>query len=349
MDPDIEAILAAGNSAPSGENSQPWHFALCGGRIEVRVLPERDQSAYGWGARASYLAVGAVIENMALAASARGYRADITMLPEGSDPYLAARIELAKDSSVAVDPLATFIGKRVTNRKRYEKHPLTEPELEALRRSVPLPLSIRTHRPDIDALARIGALNEEIMLGNDGLHDFFFSHVNWTKEEDDAKKIGFYIKTLELPPPARLVFSLMRYPILMKALRAVGTPAVVGRQNAATYASSSAICAVSIADDSPRDFLSAGRAAERLWLTATSLKLSLQPMTGILFFELALAHGDQRGFSPAEAARIRTAYRRAQEIFETRDTIAFICRVGEGAPPSAQAARFPLREVVDAH
>ncbi len=85
VSPEFERILTAGNSAPSGENCQPWHFVVRGASIEVHLLPERDQSAYAWGQRASYLANGAAIENMVIAASAEGYRVIVNYFPTPND------------------------------------------------------------------------------------------------------------------------------------------------------------------------------------------------------------------------------------------------------------------------
>ncbi len=185
------------------------------------------------------------------------------------------------------------------------------------------------------------------MLGNHELHDFFFSHISWTKEEDQQKKVGFYIETLELPPPAKAMFKLFRNWGTMRFFNALGFNKVVGKQNAATYASASAIGVYAIDSKDPLDFLKAGRTIERLWLTATSLGLDLQPMTGVLYFKLKIAGGEGDVFTKAEREQIEAGYNEIVKLTNTTGkTLAFMFRIGHGKPASAQAVRFPLAEAV---
>ena len=78
----LREILEAAIRAPSGENCQPWRFVLKGESVELWNRPERDQSLYNWGQRASYMAHGAALENLVLAAGARGFGADVAYFPE---------------------------------------------------------------------------------------------------------------------------------------------------------------------------------------------------------------------------------------------------------------------------
>ena len=191
--PDIERILEAGNSAPSGENCQPWHFVVRGTAIEVHLLPERDQSAYSWGQRASYLANGAAIENIVIAASAQQYRAEVKYFPNPSDEWHVATIVLIKDSTVETNPLAPFVSKRISNRKPYTKDSLTGEERKVLAGAVAheeYGTFVLVETPEeIGRLGRVGSTNEEVMLANRSLHQFFFSHVSWTKEEDEELEV----------------------------------------------------------------------------------------------------------------------------------------------------------------
>jgi len=83
---DIKKILEAAVHAPSGENCQPWRFEIRDGEIRIFNLPERDQSLYNYGQMASYVAHGALIENILIASSAFGYRARTNLFPQENDP-----------------------------------------------------------------------------------------------------------------------------------------------------------------------------------------------------------------------------------------------------------------------
>ncbi len=132
MDSDLEQILLAANKAPSGENCQPWHFVVHPNKvIDLKVLPERDQSYYSWGQRASYLAVGAALENLAIAASALGYKSEVSYSSINDNDRIAT-VSLVKSASVQADPLVKAIDSRVTNRNSYSKESLSSQERDAL-------------------------------------------------------------------------------------------------------------------------------------------------------------------------------------------------------------------------
>lgn len=351
MNSEIERILNAANQAPSGENCQPWHFVIRGPLIEVHLLPERDQSAYSWGQRASYLANGAAIENIVIAASADGYRAEVHYFPDPSDVWHTATIALTKDGAVAPDPLAPFISERVSNRKPYKKDPLTGEErktlLAAARDADYGFLALVEEREGMYHLGRMGSANEQVMLGNRALHRFFFDHVSWTKEEDEKKKIGFYIKTLELPPPAEFMFKIFRHWPVMRIFSAIGFNRIVAKQNCAVNASAAAIGALMVPGIEPLDFVKIGRTTERLWLAATALGLSFQPLAGVPFFKLKIDGGEGDLFSSREKRIVADVCREAARIVKADGKhIAFMFRVGHSDAPSAHSIRFPLADAV---
>ncbi|MFZ2555734.1 MAG: hypothetical protein WAX57_02750, partial [Minisyncoccia bacterium] len=301
--------------------------------------------------RASFLACGAAIENMIVQASAEGYRANVAYFPSRDDTWHVADILLEKDENIRVTPLASSISKRITNRKPYANGSLSGEDRAALFSAAAQTggdFALVEKREDIKVLGRIGSTNEQVMLANRSLHQFFFSHVSWTKDEDEKKKIGFYIKTLELPPPAEKMFKLFSNWSVMRILARLGFNRLVAKQNGATNAAASAIGAFMIKQTEPLDFVKVGRAVERFWLAATSLGLSFQPLTGVLFFKLKLDGGEKEGFSPHEQKLITNAYQETVRIFQADGKhIAFMFRIGRGEAPSAHAIRFPLAEVVE--
>src|SRR3989338_3310518 len=116
MDDAIQKIVEAGIQAPSGDNCQPWRFVVKGNTIELYNLPERDNSLYNWGQRASYVAHGALLENMSIAASQLGYTLSIDLFPEKSDTNFIARVTLI-EVEAKNEPLYDAIFKRCNNRK----------------------------------------------------------------------------------------------------------------------------------------------------------------------------------------------------------------------------------------
>lgn len=348
MQEDVRKIIEAGSKAPSGENAQPWRFKIDGTTIFLFNAPERDQSLYNWGQRASYIAHGAVLENIKIASSKFGYNSRIDLFPNTDDENLVAKIILEK-STPKDEPLFPYIEKRVTNRKPYEVKPLTSEQREALlsvsHESVKFMLT--EDREKILQLGRVGSTNEQVMLSNKKLHSFFFSHINWTEKEELERRYGFYIKTLELPPPAQFMFKLFSKWGRMRIFKALGFPKVVATQNAKTNAAASAIGIITIKERRPIDYINVGEYLQKLWLTASKQGLYIQPLAGLLFLKLRILEGNANVFSAKQRDIINEKYELARKLFNVADeTIAFMFRIGVGDTPSAQAARYDIKEII---
>lgn len=350
MDIDIlKNILEAGSLAPSGENAQPWRFKIKDNIIYQYLVPERDQSLYSWGHRASYIAHGAVLENIKIASNQLGYNAKIDLFPNTSDINLIARITLAK-STPKNEPLFHYIEKRITNRKPYEVKPLTREQKNALLAVTGggIRFSMTEDREKIAQLGRVGSTNEEVMLSNKKLHHFFFSHINWTLEEENEKRYGFYIKTLELPPPAQFMFKIFSKWSRMRIFRALGFQKIVATQNAKTNAAASAIGAIIIKERKPTDYINVGMFLQELWLTASKEGLYIQPLAGLLFLKLRIMERDTGLFSKHQISIINEKYELVKNIFNLTDgTVAFMFRVGMGNTPSAHSLKYNIQKNVE--
>lgn len=113
--------------APHAHNLQSWLVDLDTPdtivlRLDLRrLLPETDP----W-SRQLVISQGTFLELMQMAANERGYRADISMFPQGEfdaktpDSRPTALIRLAKDDGVKADPLFAHIFNRHTHRGVYE-------------------------------------------------------------------------------------------------------------------------------------------------------------------------------------------------------------------------------------
>lgn len=346
---ELHSIIRAASLAPSGENAQPWQFKILDNKIYQYLVPERDRSAYNYGQYASYVANGAALENIEIASRALGFLPKTQILPDPKDPNLVAIITLEK-SQPQDEPLYEYIEKRVTNRKPYKKEPLTAEQKQILLgQKVEGAEFLLTDDPKhIEALAKVGATNEYIMLQNKAIHNFFFSHLNWTEAEEQEKRYGFYIKTLELPPPAQVMFKLFRHWPVMRVFNALGFPKMVLKQNAQIYAAAGAMGAITIPGITPRDFINAGRLTQRVWLEATKAGLSVQPMTGILFFMLRLREGDLDSFTAAQQRLVKEKYVTMEKVFNVplQKTTVMMFRIGDGGEPSARSSRYSLETVL---
>ncbi len=77
-----------------------------------------------------------------------------------------------------------------------------------------------------------------------------------------------------------------------------------------------------------------------MWLVATARGLSIQPLTGILFFHLQIVNGEGSAFTDRERQRIEQAYKDIQHLARTNKNVVFMARIGRGAPPTARSSKF---------
>lgn len=343
MKEDIKKILEIAVHSPSGENAQPWKFKIQDNKIYIFNIPERDVSLYNYKQRGSLVAHGALIENVVITSSAYGYEAEVSLLPDMENPNLVAVVSLSK-SALSADLLCPYVVKRCTNRKPYKTKLLSEEQISELAGVAEKGSEVLfvNDRKKIEALADAGSVNERVMFNNQFLHAFFFSHINWTEEEDKAKSLGFYIKTLELPLPAQIGLKVFKHWFLMKFLNKAGLSEAIGKGNAKVYTASSAMGAVVVEGDTPEDFIAAGRAMQKVWLKATKMNLSVQPLTGVLFFMQRITAGEKKEFSQHHIDLIKDAFEKIYETFAVKDrVIAMMFRIGYGGEPTARAHKLP--------
>lgn len=340
-------ILRDGCRAPSGDNAQPWRFRVTGNVLQVINAAEKDTSLFNWQQRTNHVALGACIENIRLSAGSHGYRADIALLPDAADEFVVAEIALVPNAGAKAE-LANQIPVRASNRRMYEPRPIEVEKLAAL-----TDLSgddgriiVRTERDAINKLAHIVSAGEKLALENKSIHDFLFSHITWSKEED-AQKHGFLIDTFEFTPPQRAAFRFFSRWSILKLFLPLGISKAIAKDMERVHATAAAFGAVLTQGDTPQDFLRAGMLLERMWLTATSLGLSLQGVTAVGFLGPCVLAGEAVGLSGDHQRLLTGRYAELSNMYERREpeAFAFTFRLGYAEPPSAMTTRLePLIE-----
>src|SRR6476620_3096576 len=115
-------MLEYGAAAPAGDNLQPLLVDWRADTLHLAIDSSRDRSLYNFEYRASHIALGAMIENIAIAARESGLATDVE-LSEAEAGLLAASLTF-RSAGVPPDPLCPFILQRCTNRKPYESRPI---------------------------------------------------------------------------------------------------------------------------------------------------------------------------------------------------------------------------------
>lgn len=341
---DTVKILTAAVAAPSGDNSQPWRFVFhAPNTLEFHAIPEKDNALLNVDNSGTLIALGAATQNAELEAKALGFDPEIRYNKEGS---LVATFILHKKEGASSEiewNLKQAIPLRHTNRKAYQKIPLKEDDRQFLfdaAGEVPgVSFSLVEDRESMALVSRALTHMEEIALKNKSIHKLFFESIFWSKERNSRGESGLYIKTLELPPPAQLIFRVLRYWPVASLLAQIGFPKMVAETNAKQNATASAFGVITLDYFDRTSYMEAGRLLERVWLGATARGMSFQIVTGLLFLARAMEQNNSEVFSASERAVVREAYTRIQESVGAPNGPFLMFRVGYTDAPSAVSFR----------
>ncbi len=341
----IRDILRLAIYAPSGDNLQPWKFIVQGNTLFVCSVPERDQTLYNFAQRGSFVAHGALIENIAIVSPHFGYRAVIELFPLLEDPQCTAKVMFEKTGSTD-NELLNFIKERTTNRKPHAKKILDaqvkEKLLECQKYADGATLILVEDHEKLKELGSALSLQDQLLLENFSIHEFIFQHIRWTEKEEHEKKSGLYFATLGLAGPPKIMFKAFQFWKIASLLAAIGFSKIIGIQMAKLYSESGAIGAIVIPGSTPKDFVNAGRLLQKVWLTCTRLGLAFQPITGIMFLGQMLSDTKEHKEIPHnQAIRIYDAWGEISTIFDTRNkTFGMIFRIGYAPEVDARSSRL---------
>lgn len=336
----LKSLINLGNHAPSGDNSQPWRFGLIEDGIKIYITPEHDNPIYNVNLVGSLIAVGAVVQNILMAARAIGL--DGSFKIDGENESLSVSINFVKGPSSGEAIEETIIA-RSTNRKPYKERLLTGPEKKSL---LEIDADIKTKIILIEdstekkILADELSNNERILLENNDFRKAFFGHVVWPGASPDQKKRGLLVSTLELNPIQKFFFKLYstNFARILNFMK-IGNR--VAKDNAKVYSRSSAFAVFSTENSNPADLIDVGRAFEQFWLSATKNHLSCQPVTGLLLLHNRLRADSPGSLNQAQQNVIEKAYVKVAEIAGIKEPMQAIAilRIGESDPPSERSPR----------
>ncbi len=326
----MEEILNLARWAPSPGNAQRWHFTLTGPDSLVIDIarPDPDHPYSYRSGEPTWLAAGMLIETMRIAASARGFRLDWRLAGEADGLRIAA--ELVRDDRIGLDPLFSHLTTRSVDRRPYRRRALTEAQRMALASALGDGLTLSWHEPA--SVARLAARATRRLAARPEAVAALARSIDPDRAHSPS---GI--------PTGALGLGRLGRALLRRALRRPGPSSLLAGALAAFRADTVPIRAsggcfsvhrAAGAATGTVSVIEAGRAVQRLWLTASRLGLAMQP----LFRPLAMAAS-----SPAMAAPFRAA-------IGDPDAVLFLARIGapRRAAPNARAARRPLADLMTA-
>lgn len=216
----LKELVEYGIKAPSGHNTQPWHFTIEDDHIEVhpdfsRALPVVDGDNH-----ALYISLGCAIENIAIAATKFGLRSSVG-IEKGKDGESFIVVSLSADDSIPEDELLNYIEERQSTRNEYSDQQVPEEDLNLLRNSFEfegIELMILTEQSEINDLEPLIIEGSNKQFRNKKFVEELVDWFRFSKAEAEKKGDGLWIKSMGLPNMPRFIGNIvMKYFVSAKS------------------------------------------------------------------------------------------------------------------------------------
>ncbi|MCB9252902.1 MAG: Rv1355c family protein [Flavobacteriales bacterium] len=347
---ELKSMVSDAILAPSGGNYQPWAWVHKAGYIYLFNAIDANEVFLGFGNIASYVALGASLENLIISAGKFNYQTLVEYFPDPNNTDLIARIAFKRgfNPSLNFDKLSKGLRMRHTNRNlgpRKEIDASKYDELIALAKDLDgAKLEFIT---DPDKLNEAGDLLGELekirMLEKNGHRDFR-EEIRWTEEENLQKKDGLDIKTFDFSQTELAGLKIARQTEVMDLLRKWNGGNAFRKIVKKSIDSASAIGILSVKGQSGEDFVKGGQILEKIWIMANTMGIAFQPMSSSLFIYYRLLHGRGIGISEDGQARLKELIPLYQNILNvdlTRGNI-LIFRLALAREPEVRSLRRPI-------
>lgn len=342
----VRYVVGHGVLAPSGGNSQPWRFDWDGRRLRCSVDPARTTTLLDWDRGAGYLAVGAAVENIALAAQAIGLRAAVEPTPDPADPLAACDIRFDRVAAAEL-PLFPFVPLRVTGRRVGPRVPLAAGDRAALGAAAgpDARLDLLETPAELDRVAEVLAETDRFQFLHPRRHAELMGELRWTRAEADRTRDGLELATLELSPADRAALGVLASRPAMDVLRRAGLGRGLGAFARRAVGGASAVGRVVVGGAGPGAYFRGGRAVQRVWLTAAGRGLGLQPHSALPYLLVRLRGGDLPEADHGGLVRLHDLYRGLCPLGPGEAEV-FLFRLFPACPPTARSLRRPLDDVL---
>lgn len=259
-------LVAAATMAPSMHNTQPWRFRFgpASQTMDLYADPARMLRFGDPDGRALHIACGAALFNLRLAAAAAGRQPVFRLLPDPGQPLLLATVRLAGPCRAQPDELELHaaIPERRTNRSPFSSRPVPPGVLAELAGAARIEGAI-LHFPDHQEAIRLLGLArdaERALLSDPAYRGEL---ARWAGGARDREGIPDEVVAPHDPRGTAPVRDF--------------TPA--GPARYAWFEDEPQLALLSTHFGGRADWLRAGQALERVWLTATVRGLEVSPLT----------------------------------------------------------------------
>lgn len=347
LDPDVRFLLEHARLAPSGGNVQPWRFSVEGRRILCAIDEPRSSSFINFEHRGSYVAMGCAVENMLLAAQARGLAIDLSLHGGATLQEPVCTLTIGSSCAPAPSPLFDQVGRRVTNRRHGRRHALHVSQRVAIERAAsPATVLWFDAASELERLGTLHGRADRLRFLSQRMHREMMGELRWTREEAERTRDGLDVLSLDLTASDEAALHVFRNWASMSVLKQIGGGRALEESARKAFVSSSAVGVVQVDDRTARGYLEGGRALQRLWLAATGEGVAVHPQ-GALVYLLARYEDAPDTLSDDEREELADMAHDFRALVPQRGRAnVLVLRFSLADPPSTRSLRRPLDEIL---
>ena len=346
-------ILDLARWAPSGDNTQPWRFEIAADEhIVIHGNDTREWCLYDFNGHASHMAHGALLETLRIAATGEGLAASWSLRPGSSDKAPVFDVRLEARPGMAPDPLLPFIESRVVQRRPMRTTPLTAAQRQALSAAPGPGYSISLFESSAERRQVAGFLwrSAYVRLTCPEAYPVHKEIIEWrtrfSKDRIPEQAVGVDGATARLME--WVMASWGRVQFFNKYLFGTIAPRIQLDYIPARACAAHVLVKADVPARSLEDHVKGGVALQRVWLTAASVGLHLQPeMTPLIFRWYARA-----GLTFSNVPKINEGALALADEFERiggfgpDQGLTFFCRVGVSDAPRSRSLRKSVDELM---
>lgn len=345
-------ILDLARWAPSGDNTQPWHFEITADDgIAIHGHDTREHVIYDFDGHASHMAHGALLETLRLAATRFGLRAEWRIRPGQADSAPVYDVTL-HPSELVENRLVPFIEARCVQRRPMRTTPLQAGQKEELIAAVGPDYSLQFFESFNDrlAVARLLWKNAFLRLTCPEAYHVHREVIEWNARysTDRIPDQAVGVDPLTAGLMRWVLQSWTRVDFFNRYLAGTVAPRIQLDFIPAMACAAHLLLRPKHRQAGLADHLAAGAAMQRLWLTASSLGLYLQPEMTPVIFRWYVQASRQISLKPETNSGATKLARQFERLSSAQPDacFAFFCRVGHSKAPRSRSLRKELHELL---
>lgn len=347
-------ILDLARWAPSGDNTQPWRFEIVADdQVTIHGFDTRDNVLYDFDGHPSHMAHGALLETLRIAATAFSLEAAWTVEADEAARTPRYHVQFSPTSGLArSDPLAPYIERRTVQRRPMRTTPLTDEQRTALIAAAGDNMTVRLFEtwPQRLGVARLLWNSAYIRLTCPEAYSVHRAIIEWGSRfsEDRIPEQAVGVDPMTARLMQWVLGSWKRVDFFNRYLLGTIAPRVQLDVLPALFCAAHVLLMPKRTPETIEDWLNLGAAMQRMWLTATSLGLHLQPQMTPVIFRWYARHN--RKFSQSNelherASQLTLDFERLAQA-RAEQPFGFFCRVGISHPPESRSLRLAIAKLL---